>query len=468
MIFVRGARQLLTLRGPSPRRGMQLRDLGLIPDGSVLIDGERIREVGSTRRIENLAAARSAFVIDATGKVVLPGFVDSHTRPLFTAPAYRELEGHGVETHTAGLGTEPQRAARLLQTVSPKRLRLRARRWTRHFAAHGTTTIETRSGWGVSLPEEIKSLRLARSLHQDPLDIVSCFLAAGAPSKGRSDQDEAVEYLAGIVLPALRRRRLAAWCAVGCDSGAFDLEQSRKVLDTARRLGFRLKVESGHGVHSGGARLAVEVDAVSIDHVQFLEHDEIELLARSATLATLLPALVYYRGGKHYAPARRLLDEGAAVAVATGFGPDSCPALSMPTALFLARTHMRMLPEETISAATINGAASLDCAHRLGSLEPGKQADLAIFDVADYREIPHHFGVNLCVMTIKRGQIIHDSSGSAANLALEVAGPAGPKAGRPGVRDSEESASEGRSFSDGPSLEAAHAPCTGPLGECAA
>lgn len=430
MILVRGARQLLTLRGPSPRRGMQLRDLGVIPDGSVLIDGEKIREVGSTRRIENLAAARSAHVIDATGKVVMPGFVDSHTRPLFTTPIYGELEAPGVENRATPSGA-PVRAARLLQTISPKRLRLRARRWVRHFAAHGTTTIETRSGWGMGLREEMKSLRLARSLHQDPLDVVSCFLAAGSYAGTHSEREDAVDYLTSALLPALRRRKLTSLCSVACDPSGFDLEHSQRILEAARRLGFRLKVESDRSGHSGGTRLAVELGAVSIDHVQFLEPDEIDLLARSTTLATLLPALVYYRGGKHFAPARRLLDRGAAVALATGFGPDSCPALSMPTALFLARTYMRMSPEETISAATINGAASLDRAHLLGSLEPGKQADLAIFDVADYREIPHHFGVNLCVMTIKKGQVIHDSSGSASNISFGSleAPPAGGRFG---------------------------------------
>ncbi len=435
MIFIRGARQLLTLRGPSPRRGMQLCDLGLIPDGSVLIDGEKIHEDGSTRRIENLAAARSALMIDATGKDVLPGFVDSHTRPLFTSPTARQLEARAESRDPApyeGLRSP----ARLLQTISPKGLRLRARRWARHFAAHGTTTIETRSGWGMGLQEEIKSLRLARSLHEHPLDVVAAFLAAGPASTAYADQEKAVEHLIGVLLPLLRRRRLASICGVACDPDAFDLPHSRRILEAAHRLGFRLKVESDRSGYSGGTRLAVELNAVSIDHLQFMEPDEIDLLARSSTLATLMPALVYYRGGKHFAPARRLLDRGAAVALATGFGPDSCPTLSMPTALFLARTLMRMLPEETISAATINGAASLDRAHLLGSLEPGKQADLSIFDVADYREIPHYFGVNLCVMTIKKGRIIYDSSGPAAIPPFSAEDLEGPRLQGPGLSES--------------------------------
>jgi imidazolonepropionase len=413
MIFVRGARQLLTLRGPAPRRGMQLCDLGMIPDGSVLIDGEKIHQVGSTRRIENLAAARSAKVIDAKGKVVLPGFVDSHTRPLFPASPLRELETRALEGSAGRPWPDAKTPAAFLQTMSTKVLRLRTRRWAGHLAAHGTTTIDTRSGWALSLQSEFKSLRLNRLIDQDLLDVVSTCLAA-KPAAGHVHAGDAVERVTEVLLPFVSRRKLAVFCDVECDPTAFSVEQCRQILERARQLGLRLKLQSDRTAHSGGVGLAVAMKAASVDHLQFIDQDDIDLLAASDTVATLLPGLVYYRGGKRFAPARKLLDRGAAVALATGFGPGYCPALSMPLVLFLACTCMQMLPEETISAATINGAASMQLTHLVGSLEPGKQADLAMYDVADYREIPYYFGGNLCVMTMKKGRVIYQAPGPGA------------------------------------------------------
>ena len=410
MIFIRGARQLLTLRGPAPRRGVRFGDLGLIRDGSVLVDGEKIREVGSTRRIENLAAARSATMIDATGRVVLPGFVDSHTKPLFTSPPMREVPpgaARAARRRPDVAADTNKLAERLLQTVSPKALRLRSRRWTAHFAAHGTTTIEIRSGWGLNLERELKSLRLARALQGDPIDVAPAFLAAVSTSGPDADPEDALEHCLQVMLPAVRRRRLSPVCDVDCDPSAFHLKRGRRVLEAARQLGFRLKVQSGRTAPCGASTLAVEMNAVSVDDLRLIEDAEIDTLARSPTIATLLPAVAYERGSAGFAPARQLLDRGAAVALASGFAPDRCPALSMPLVLSLACTWMRMLPEEAISAATINGAAALGRSHLLGSLEPGKQADLTIFDVADYRELPYYFGTNLCVMTMKKGEIIH-------------------------------------------------------------
>ncbi len=412
MILLRGARQLLTLRGPSPRRGLQLSDLGIIPDGAVLIDGETIDSVGPTRRIENLAKARSAEVIDAAGKVILPGFVDCHTRLVFSPPLAHEsaaktpVVSHGLGYRGPALPVAPPP---VIRKTSAKVLILRARRWVQLFAAHGTTTLETRSGCGLSLPMELKGLRVARALNESPLEVICTFLAGCPESLDRpgSRRAAAVEQITEVLLPAIERRRLASFCDVECGPGAFRLEQARTILEAARNRGLGLRVQAERTKYAGAAGLAVELEAASAEHLQFIRPEDIDALAGSSTIATLLPAVGCPGGGGRVAPARELVDRGAAIALATGFGPHSRPTVSMPTVLSLACTQIGLTPEEAVSAATMNGAVAVGRADRIGSLEPGKQADLAMFDVGDYREIPYYFGVNLCVMTIKKGKVIY-------------------------------------------------------------
>ncbi|MEX2303386.1 MAG: amidohydrolase family protein [Bryobacterales bacterium] len=410
MILIRGARQLVTLRGPAPpRRGNQLSDVGIIPDGALLIDGERIQQIGSTRRIENLAAARSATTIDVTGKVVLPGFADSHTRLILASLPSDPMAAPGPVL-PGGAPAPPLPSAR--RPGSPKALRNRAAIWAQLFAAHGTTALEVRSGLRLDLAAETKALRAARALDGNPLDVSCAFLAGGATPDEPARSEADVEQVVDVLLPVIGRRRLAAFCDVECGPEAFDATQTRRILDAARALGFGLRVQGDLSDSFGIARLAVETGAASAEHLQRVTGREIDLLAASATIATLLPAWLMGRGAGGYAPARQLVDRGAAIALATGFGPAS-PTLSMPMVLSLACREMELSPEESITAATINGAASMGLAERLGSLEPGKQADLAVFDVRDYREIPYYFGFNLCVMTMKKGRVIYEAKAGA-------------------------------------------------------
>jgi imidazolonepropionase len=411
MIFIRGARQLVTLRGPEPpRRGVQLSDLGIITDGALLIDGERIHQVGTTRRIENLAAARSARAIDATGKVILPGFADSHTRLILASLPQNLAPAAG------GSAPPASPASPLLRPGAMKGLRNRAGSWARQLAAHGTTTVEVRTGVRLDLPSEAKALKAARALDGDPLDVNCSFLAAGVGPDEPLRSDADVEQVAEVLLPSIRRRRLTSFCDVECGPEAFDATQALSILDAARSLRFHLRVQGDEHQHFGVARLAVETGAVSAEHLQRVSTEEIDLLARSETIATLLPALAAAHGADGYAPARRFVDRGAAVALATGFGPAS-PTLSMPMVLSLACREMALTPEEAITAATLNGAASMGLADRLGSLEPGKQADLAVFDVPDYHEIPYYFGFNLCVMTMKKGRVIYETKAAGMSRA---------------------------------------------------
>ena len=410
MIFIRGARQLLTLQGPPIRRGHQLRDLNIIPDGSVLIEDETIREVGTTRRLENLRVARDAEVIEAAGKVVLPSFVDFHAQIVF---ASTQLE-RPATARTVGSQSGPpahRPGVRPLRTLSPKALQMRARRWVERFAAHGTTTLEVRCGQGPDLGSEQKALQIARSLHDAPLELATTF-AAGTPEDGRllEHPEVAVEQIGEAILPNLVLRRLAQCCDVDCDPKVFGTAGSRRILRAAKGCGLQVRVGADRRQSDHGVRLALETGALSADHLLFTNEDAIDRLAGSSTLAGLLPGVSYHHRIR-YAPARQLIDRGAAVALATGFSPSGSPTVSMPMVLSLACSQMGLHPAEAVSAATVNGAAAMGLSQRLGSLEPGKQADIAIFDVPDYREIPYYFGFNLCVMTIRKGQVIYNAPG---------------------------------------------------------
>ena len=409
-------RQLLTLRGSRrPRRRRQLAALGLIRDGAVLMQGDRIVAVGTTRAVERHPLARRANKFHARELIVLPGFVDSHTHLLF--PASRADE---YEQRIAGLGYEQiaRRGGGILSTVRKLRradnqsLQQQARRWLGEFATHGTTTLEAKSGYGLSLGSELKMLEILRRLHREgPLELVATFLGAHVvPPEYKRKPDAYLDLLIRQMIPAVAARGLAEFCDVFCDRGAFMLTQARLVLTAARVCGMELRLHAEQLARTGGARLAVQLHATSVDHLERINRADIRALAASDTICTLLPGAVFHLGKSSYAPARALIEAGAAVALATDFNPGTSPTVSMPMILSLACTQMRMTPAEAIAAATINGAHALRRADRLGSLEAGKQADLCAFELSDYREIPYYFGVNLCRLTIKRGQVIHDAS----------------------------------------------------------
>jgi len=420
MIFVRGARQLLTLRGRSPRRGIELSDLGIISNGSILIDGEKINSVGSTRSIENRAEARSAKVIDVTGKVVLPGFVDSHTRLLFNSGRLREFQARTVaEPSDIESARQPVRQPpHSMRARSPKVLELAAQRWLALFAAHGTTTLEARSGQGLDLASEVKALRVASRLDGRLLDVVGTFRVTRPESwDGGRDPAKIVEHLAEEFLPMIRQGTFASFCDVECGPEAFSLAECEQILRAAARLGFRLRVGANRKRHTRAIPLALELKASSVEHLQFVNESEIDFLADSSTIAILLPGAAWHETSDRYPPARGLIERGAAVALASGFGSDLNPALSMPAILSLACREMKLTAAEAITAATINAASAMDRAASIGSLEPGKQADLVVFDTADYREIPYYLGLNLCAMTIKRGKVIYPATARTDSLS---------------------------------------------------
>jgi imidazolonepropionase len=414
---------LRTLRGSArngardngPRRGRALRDLGIIRDGALIVRDGIIAAIGTRRAIEKNSLARGALRLDLGGRVVLPGFVDSHTHLISAASRAEEfeqrIEGAGYE-EIARAGGGILSSVQKLRAASAQHLEARALQFLRRFSEYGTTTIEAKSGYGLHAASEIKTLRMHRALNeQQPISIVSTFLGAHVVPpeyrKKKNGGDAYIEFLVREMLPRIARERLADFCDVFCDRGAFTVPQARTLLSAALAWGLEPRLHAEQLARTGATELAVKINAASADHLEQINSADLRALAKSNTVATLLPGCGICLGGKHEAPARKLIDAGAIVALATDFNPGTSPTVSMPMILSLACSQLRMTPAEAISAATINAAYSLRRADTIGSLEVGKYADLAAFDVADYREIPYYFGMNLCALTMKRGRIIY-------------------------------------------------------------
>jgi imidazolonepropionase len=419
-LLITGASQLLTLRGRGrgARRGNSLSNLGIVKDGALLVRDGLIVAVGPRATVEGSAEAKTAEKMDLGGRVVLPGFVDSHTHLIHAASRAEEYElkiaGASYE-EIARKGGGILNSVKKLRAATAEALKTRAHEALRQFAAYGTTTIEAKSGYGLDVASELKILALHKQLSSEqPLEIVSTFLGAHVvPAEYRARADGAkkyVELLISTLMPEVARQELAEFCDVFCERGAFTVEQSRTILDAGRRLGLAPRMHAEQLSRTGATQLAVEMGAASCDHLEQVNKSDIRALGKSHTVATLLPGCDFHLGLKKYAPARALIEAGAMVALATDYNPGTSPTMSMPMILSLACTQLRMSPAEAISAATINGAFALRREKRVGSLEVGKQADLAVFGVADYREIPYYFGMNTCWMTMKRGVVIHGAA----------------------------------------------------------
>ncbi|MFY9676045.1 MAG: imidazolonepropionase [Terriglobales bacterium] len=405
--------QLLTLRsaGAGPRRGASLSELCIIEDGAVLCAGGKIVSVGRTKdalRDPWIKKNRTRVVeIDCRGRVVLPGFVDSHTHPVFAAPrlidfekriagaSYEEIAeaGGGIRSSIEGVRTAGKGA------LTEKVLAIFG-----DMARQGTTTVEAKSGYGLSFESELKSLEAIRSAGQKwPGTVVPTFLGAHAvPPEFRGRADEYVEVVCREMMPAVVKRKLAAFADVFCDRGAFSAEETEQIFEAARDNGLALRAHVGQ-LSETRLEAFLRFEPTSLDHMDYVNDADLPALARSGTIATFVPGANYFLGLTRYPNARKLIEAGVAVALATDYNPGSSPTLSMPMAMSLACTHMKMTPAEAIGAATINGAWALLMADRKGTIEPGKDADLAVFDVKDYREIPYWFGVNGCALTVLSG-----------------------------------------------------------------
>jgi imidazolonepropionase len=405
--------QLLTLRSAAdgPRRGASLSELGIISDAAVLCMGGKIVSVGTTKdalRDRWLKKNRKNITeIDCGGRVVLPGFVDSHTHPVFVHPRLVDFEkrisganyeeiaaaGGGIRSSIDGVRKASQSAltGKIVTALAD-------------FARNGTTTVEAKSGYGLDLASELKSLdAIRRAAREWPGTVVSTFLGAHvAPPEYRGRSQEYVDLICNEMMPAVAKRKLAEFVDVFCDRGAFSGEETAQIFAAAERCGLAVRAHVGQLSETRLGPL-LRYHPASFDHMDYVNDADLTAVARSDTVATLVPGANYFLGLARYPEARRLIEAGVAVALATDYNPGSSPTLSMPMALSLACTHMKMSPAEAIAAATVNGAWALRLAARKGSVEAGKDADLAVFEVNDYREVPYWFGANHCTLTIMNG-----------------------------------------------------------------
>jgi imidazolonepropionase len=388
------ASQLVTLAGPKrPRVGAELSELGIIRDGGLLIRDGIIELVGPSAEIENNAG--DAEIIDAQGKVVLPGFVDAHTHLIFAGNRLDDFERRArgdTYEQIAKAGGGIWSTVEKTRAASEADLLVQAKKHAGWFLLCGTTTVESKSGYGLTLEDEIKILLVMRRLNQEtPLEIVPTFLGAHAVPR-EMHANEYVDLVVNEMLPRVTSESLAEFCDVFCERGYFDSDRSRKILSVAKKLGLRLRGHVDQLTNSGGARLMAELGATTADHLEQTDEAGVTALKKANVQPVLLPGSVYALGSTCYPRARQMIEAGLAVVLATDFNPGSSPTASIPMILSLACTQMKMSPAEAISAATINPAHSLGRGDQIGSLESGKAANFSIFDCDDYRELAYWFG----------------------------------------------------------------------------
>jgi imidazolonepropionase len=413
MLLLRNIAQIVTLReGPIPRTGSSMSELGIIENGAVLIRGERIEWVGPAKDIPAPERGISYQTLDGVGLdlIALPGFIDAHTHPIFARMRYEEydlrIQGKTPE-EIAAISGKASSAGEQLHASSMSQLFEIGERSMRQFLAHGTTTIEAKSAGGVSFEDELKSLHVLSSLRErSRMEIAPTFLIGRAPEEFAGSRSDYIREVTENIIPQVAREGLALYCDVICENGYFNVQEARVILNAAEKAGLKLRVHAEEQSHSGGALLAAGLKAQSADHLQWIDEADVQALKAAGTVATLLPGMAFNLGSKRYAPARKLIEEGVPVALGTDFNPNACFTPNMQLMLAFACTQMRMTPAEALDAATVNSAYSLGIADRLGTIEKGKQADIVLMSVSDYRELPYFFGVNHCVVTIKKGNIL--------------------------------------------------------------
>ncbi len=403
--------QLVTLAGAKrPRTGGDLRQLAIIEDGAMLVRGETIEIAGRRRELESLITSDYE-VIDAGRRVVMPGFVDAHTHPVFAGIRANEFEQRAAgDTYReiAARGGGIRATVRATRNASLKDLVEAGKRYAEWFLRVGTTTVEAKSGYGLTVEDELKLLRAIRQLNDETtLDYVPTFLGAhDIPSEYRNRRQTYVNLVINEMLPRVAEEKLAEYCDVFCEEDVFSTDESWQILSAARCHGLGLRVHADQLSLSGGAKLAAELNAATADHLEHTDATGISALKAASVQPVLLPGSVYALGSNHYPAAREMIDTGLAVVLATDFNPGSSPTPSMPMILSLASTQMKMTPAEAITATTINAAYSLGRGDEIGSLEKGKRADFVIHDASDYRELAYFFGIEHARHVYSSGKLV--------------------------------------------------------------
>jgi imidazolonepropionase len=405
-LLVVNASELLTLSGPErPRAGREMKDNAAVPNGAVAADRGVVIETGDTADLVRRYRGRKT--VDAAGRLVMPGFVDAHTHLVFagsrenemilrfSGATYLDVLKHGGGIHSTVAAT---------RKASPDDLTELSRRRVRRILEHGTTTVEIKSGYGLDPTTEEKILDVIDRLKQEgPLDVIATFLGAHTiPSSVKRE-----DYLDWLVRDAMTRfKDKAEFCDVFCEDGAFTLDESERVLRSAKESGYKLKIHAGQFNDLEAVWMAASMGAVSADHLDHVSPEQLDLMREKGMIAVLLPGASFFLGSNAYPDYRRFKEHGVAVALATDFNPGSCPCFSMQMMIALAVHRMEMSAEEAVTASTVNAAWAVDRGKQVGSIEFGKQADLIVLDVQNAAQIPYHFGVNLVKTVVKRGKVV--------------------------------------------------------------
>jgi imidazolonepropionase len=412
-LFV-NASQVVTCAGPPRgRRGEEMRAPGVQPGWAVAVSGDRFAAVGPQPELE--AAYADATRVDCAGCFITPGLVDSHTHAIFGRPRHEEQEMRAAGVaymEIAQRGGGIHSSVRDVRAREERELFDLARRRLVRLAAHGTTTVEVKSGYGLTVEDELKLLRVIRQLAADlPMRIVPTWLGAHEIPLEYRDRTGGRELWLKVLLhemlPIVARDRLARFADVFCEPGVFTVEESRRILRASQRAGLSVKLHADELSPSGGAELAAEIGAASADHLAAISEEGVGALARSETVATLLPGTMLFLGKSSRAPARRLVDAGAVVALASDFNPGTSPTVNFPLVLTLGVSQLGLAAAEALLAATVNGAAALALADRVGQIASGFSADLAIFEGQDFRELPYWYGDRRCRGSYARGKACH-------------------------------------------------------------
>ena len=408
-LLIKNIHQLVTVasNGKPFKSGREMRELNVIENASVLIENGIIQRIGPTHE---LSASSDIDVLDASNRVALPGFVDSHTHTVFAGSRENEFamraEGKSYE-EIASAGGGILSTMNATRAATKKELLRSAGRRLNEMMRLGTTTVEMKSGYGLRVDAETKILDVMHDLRRDHyMTVIPTFLGAHAfPPEFAEDRNGYVELITNKMLPYIGERQLAIFCDVFCDEGYFDLHQTEQILLEAKRFGLIPKIHADQLRAIGGTELGIQLNAVSVDHLEHLTAKGLEALKKSSTIATVLPGASFFLNHP-YAPARSIIDANIPLAIATDFNPGSSMSFSMPMMMTIACTQMKMTPEEAIAACTLNGAAALGISHETGSIEVGKQGDIVLYDVPNYNYIPYHYGINLVWKIIKNGTVL--------------------------------------------------------------
>jgi len=411
-LLIKDIGQLVTMQGPSPRRGRQMSDIGLVTDAAVAVAGEEIWAVGKAEEVaREVEPAENCVVISAENKVVTPGLIDPHTHPVFAQTRELEFEMRlagrtYMEIAQAGGGIRA--SVRHLRESSDEALYARAQKTIAGLLAHGVTSIEAKSGYGLSTESEIRSLETIKRLaEREAVDLYPTFMGAHeVPDEYRERHADYVSLIINEMIPAVEDKNLALFCDVFCEESVFTIAESRAILTAARKAGMKPKLHADELKPTGGAELAAELGAISADHLVCISDRGIDALAASNTVAVLLPGTSFALGLDHAAPARAMIEKGVIVALSTDCNPGSSMTESLPMIISLAALKLKMTAAESLSAVTVNAACAIDMSGKLGQLEPGLLADLVVWDMNDYRELPYHYGVNLVETVVKKGKVV--------------------------------------------------------------